>query len=169
MQIAILSFFHYFTPMFKKRDSVFEVEEGKFLSPKFNDKGLIPVITTDYKSGEVLMHGYMNEEALKITIEKKEACYWSRSKNALWYKGKTSGFIQKVIDIRIDDDQDALWLSVDIGNGASCHVGYKSCFYRSIPLGKINNSEEVKLEFKEKEKKFDPDKVYKGQPNPTKL
>jgi len=169
MQIAILSFFHYFTPMFKKRDSVFEVEEGKFLSPKFNEKGLIPVITTDYKSGEVLMHGYMNEEALIITIEKKEACYWSRSKNALWYKGKTSGFIQKVIDIRIDDDQDALWLSVDIGNGASCHVGYKSCFYRSIPLGKINNSEEVKLEFKEKEKKFDPDKVYKGQPNPTKL
>ena len=169
MQIAILSFFHYFTPMFKKRDSVFEVEEGKFLSPKFNEKGLIPVITTDYKSGEVLMHGYMNEEALKITIEKKEACYWSRSKNALWHKGKTSGFIQKVIDIRIDDDQDALWLSVDIGNGASCHVGYKSCFYRSIPLGKINNSEEVKLEFKEKEKKFDPEKVYKGQPNPTKL
>ena len=155
--------------MFKKRDSVFEVEEGKFLSPKFNEKGLIPVITTDYKSGEVLMHGYMNEEALKITIEKKEACYWSRSKNALWHKGKTSGFIQKVIDIRIDDDQDALWLSVDIGNGASCHVGYKSCFYRSIPLGKINNSEKVKLEFKEKEKKFDPEKVYKGQPNPTKL
>ena len=169
MQIAILSFFHYFTPMFKKRNSVFEVEEGKFLSPKFNEKGLIPVITTDYKSGEVLMHGYMNEKALKITIEKKEACYWSRSKNALWHKGKTSGFIQKVIDIRIDDDQDALWLSVDIGNGASCHVGYKSCFYRSIPLGKINNSEEVKLEFKEKEKKFDPEKVYKGKPNPTKL
>ena len=169
MQIAILSFFHYFTPMFKKRDSVFEVEEGKFLSPKFDDKGLIPVTTTDFKTGEVLMHGYMNEEALKLTIEKKEACYWSRSKKALWHKGKTSGFVQKVIDIRIDDDQDALWMTVDIGNGASCHVGYKSCFYRSIPLGKINNSEEVKLEFREKEKKFDPEKVYKGQPNPTKL
>ena len=169
MQIAILSFFHYFTPMFKKRDSIFEVEEGKFLSPKFDEKGLIPVTTTDCKSGEVLMHGYMNEESLKITIEKKEACYWSRSKNALWHKGKISGFIQKVIDLRIDDDQDALWLSVDIGNGASCHVGYKSCFYRSIPLGKMNNSEEVKLEFKEKEKKFDPEKVYKGEPNPTKL
>ena len=169
MQIAILSFFHYFTPMFKKRDNVFEVEEGKFLSPKFDDKGLIPVTTTDFKTGEVLMHGYMNEEALKLTIEKKEACYWSRSKKALWHKGKTSGFVQKVIDIRIDDDQDALWMTVDIGNGASCHVGYKSCFYRSIPLGKINNSEEVKLEFREKEKKFDPEKVYKGQPNPTKL
>ena len=169
MQIAILSFFHYFTPMFKKRDNVFEVEEGKFLSPKFDDKGLIPVTTTDFKTGEVLMHGYMNEEALKLTIEKKEACYWSRSRKALWHKGKTSGFVQKVIDIRIDDDQDALWMTVDIGNGASCHVGYKSCFYRSIPLGKINNSEEVKLEFREKEKKFDPEKVYKGQPNPTKL
>ena len=169
MQIAILSFFHYFTPMFKKRDSVYEVEEGKFLSPKFDEKGLIPVTTTDFKTGEVLMHGYMNEEALKLTIEKKEACYWSRSKKALWHKGKTSGFVQKVIDIRIDDDQDALWMTVDIGNGASCHVGYKSCFYRSIPLGKINNSEEVKLEFREKEKKFDPEKVYKGQPNPTKL
>ena len=169
MQIAILSFFHYFTPMFKKRDSVFEVEEGKFLSPKFDEKGLIPVTTTDFKTGEVLMHGYMNEEALKLTIEKKEACYWSRSRKALWHKGKTSGCVQKVIDIRIDDDQDALWMTVDIGNGASCHVGYKSCFYRSIPLGKINNSEEVKLEFREREKKFDPEKVYKGQPNPTKL
>ena len=169
MQIAILSFFHYFTPMFKKRESVFEIEEGKFLSPKFDEKGLIPVTTTDHKSGEVLMHGYMNEESLKITIEKKEACYWSRSRNALWHKGKTSGFVQKVIDIRIDDDQDSLWMKVDIGDGASCHVGYKSCFYRSIPLGKINNSEELKLKFKEKEKKFDPKKVYKGQPNPTKL
>ena len=168
MQIAILSFFHYFTSMFKKRKSIYEVEEGEFLSPKFDEKGLIPVTTTDHKSGEVLMHGYMNEESLKLTLEKKEACYWSRSRNALWHKGKTSGFIQKVIDIRIDDDQDALWLSVDIGEGASCHVGYKSCFYRSIPLGKITK-EEIELEFKEKEKKFDPKKVYKGQSNPTKL
>ena len=169
MQIAILSFFHYFTSMFKKRDSVFEVEEGKFLSPKFDEKGLIPVTTTDFKTGEVLMHGYMNEEALKLTIEKKEACYWSRSRKALWHKGKTSGFVQKVIDIRIDDDQDSLWMSVDIGDGASCHVGYKSCFYRSIPLGKIDQVEKVEMKFEEKEKKFDPEKVYKGQPNPTKL
>tara|TARA_B100000965_G_scaffold339657_1_gene307445 strand:- start:9345 stop:9812 length:468 start_codon:yes stop_codon:yes gene_type:complete len=155
--------------MFKKRESIYEVEEGKFLSPKFDENGLIPVTTTDHKSGEVLMQGYMNKESLKLTIEKKEAFYWSRSRNALWQKGKTSGFVQKVIDIRIDDDQDALWMTVDIGDGASCHVGYKSCFYRSIPLGKINNSEEIKLEYKEKEKKFDPKKVYKGQPNPTKL
>ena len=169
MQIAILSFFHYFSYMFKKRDSVFEVEEGKFLSPKFDNQGLIPVITTDIKTGEVLMHGYMNSEALKKTIETKEAHYWSRSRKSIWHKGKTSGFTQKVIQIRIDDAQDSVWLSVDIGNGASCHVGYRSCFYRSIPLGKINQSEKVEMKFEEKEKKFDPEKVYKGQPNPTKL
>ena len=169
MQIAILSVFHYFSYMFKKRDSVFEVEEGKFLSPKFDSQGLIPVITTDSKTGEVLMHGYMNSEALKKTIETKEAHYWSRSRKSIWHKGKTSGFTQKVIQIRIDDDQDSVWLSVDIGNGASCHVGYRSCFYRSIPLGKIDQSEKVEMKFEEKEKKFDPEKVYKGQPNPTKL
>ena len=169
MQIAILSFFHYFSYMFKKRDSVFEVEEGKFLSPKFDSQGLIPVITTDSKTGEVLMHGYMNSEALKKTIETKEAHYWSRSRKSIWHKGKTSGFTQKVIQMRIDDDQDSVWLSVDIGSGASCHVGYKSCFYRSIPLGKIDHSEKVEMKFEEKEKKFDPEKVYKGQPNPTKL
>tara|TARA_B100002052_G_C15843875_1_gene581478 strand:+ start:985 stop:1452 length:468 start_codon:yes stop_codon:yes gene_type:complete len=155
--------------MFKKRESIFEVEEGKFLSPKFDSEGLIPVITTDYNSGDVLMHGYMNEEALKKTIETKEAYYWSRSRKTLWHKGKTSGFIQKIIEIRIDDDQDSIWLKVDIGEGASCHVGYKSCFYRSIPLGKIKNSSEVKMNFEEKEKKFDPKKIYKNQSNPTKL
>ena len=155
--------------MFKKRNNVFEVEEGKFLSPKFDSKGLMPVVTTDYKNGDVLMHGYMNKEAFKKTIETKEAHYWSRSRKALWHKGKASGFIQKVTDIRIDDDQDAIWLKVDIGNGASCHVGYKSCFYRSIPLGKIKSAKNIKLKFKEKKKKLDPNKVYKGQLSPTKL
>jgi len=169
MQIAILSFFHYFTPMFKKRENVFDVEEGKFLSPKFDVDGLIPVITTDCKSGDVLMHGYMNEEALKKTIETKEAHYWSRSRKSLWHKGKSSGFIQKVVEIRIDDDQDSVWIKVDIGSGASCHVGYKSCFYRSVPLGKIKDSNKIEIEFKEKEKKFDPKKVYKNNSNPTKL
>ena len=155
--------------MFKKRESVFEVEEGNFLSPKFDSDGLIPVTTTDSGTGEILMHGYMNEEALKKTIETKEAHYWSRSRKSLWRKGNTSGFVQKVIDLRIDDDQDALWMSVDIGNGASCHVGYKSCFYRSVSLGPIKKSDEIKLEYKEKKKKFDPKKIYKDQPNPTKL
>ena len=155
--------------MFKKRISILEVEEGNFLSPKFDNKGLIPVVTTDHKSGNILMHGYMNEEAFKKTIETKEAHYWSRSRKTLWHKGKTSGFVQKVVELRIDDDQDAVWIKVNIGKGASCHVGYISCFYRSIPLGKIKDSKKIKIKFKEKKKKFDPNKIYKGQLNPTKL
>ena len=155
--------------MFKERNNIKEVEEGKYLSPKFDENGLIPVITTDYKTGGILMHGYMNQESLKKTIETKEAHYWSRSRKKLWHKGQVSGFVQIVKEIRIDDDQDSVWLSVDIGNGASCHVGYRSCFYRSIPLGKIANEEELEMEFKEKKKIFDPKKVYKDEPNPTKL
>ena len=155
--------------MFKKRDNIKEVEEGKYLEPKFDEKGLIPVITTDFQSGDILMHGYMNPEALKKTIETKEAHYWSRSRNKIWHKGQVSGFVQKVKEIRIDDDQDSIWMSVDIGDGASCHVGYRSCFYRSIPLGKIVNAENIQMEFKENKKIFDPKKVYKDEPNPTKL
>ena len=155
--------------MFKKRHTIKEVEEGKYLSPKFDENSLIPVITTDFKTGDILMHGYMNYEALKKTIETKEAHYWSRSRKKIWRKGQVSGFIQKVKEIRIDDDQDSVWLSVDIGNGSSCHVGYRSCFYRSIPLGKIKDEEELEMEFKETEKTFDPEKVYKDEPSPTKL
>ena len=155
--------------MFKKRHTIKEVEEGKFLSPKFDKNGLIPVITTDFQTRDILMHGYMNDEALKKTIETKEAHYWSRSRKKLWHKGQISGFVQIVKEIRIDDDQDSVWLSVDIKNGASCHVGYRSCFYRSIPLGKIKNEEDLEMEFKEKKKIFDPKKVYKDKPNPTKL
>ena len=155
--------------MFKKRENVAAIEEGKLLSPKFDKDGLIPVITTDFNSGEVLMHGYMNSEALKKTIENKEAYYWSRSRKQVWHKGETSGFVQKVVEIRIDDDQDSVWMSVDIGDGASCHVGYKSCFYREVPLGKIKDTEKVEMKFKDKKKKFDPNVVYKGKPNPTKI
>ena len=155
--------------MFKKRDNIKEVEEGKYLSPKFDKNGLIPVITTDFQTGDILMHGFMNDDALKKTIETKEAYYWSRSRKKIWHKGQVSGFVQKVKEIRIDDDQDSVWLSVDIGNGASCHVGYRSCFYRSIPLGKIKNEKTIEMEFKEKEKIFDSKKIYKDEPNPTKL
>ena len=155
--------------MFKKRISVHQVEEGKDLCPKFDENGLIPVVTTDHKSGDILMHGYMNKEAFKKTIETKEVHYFSRSRNAIWHKGKTSGWVQKVKFIRIDDDQDSVWISVDIGDGASCHVGYRSCFYRSIPMGPIDNGRKVEMKFLEKEKTFDPEVVYKGQPNPTKL
>ena len=155
--------------MFKKRENVAAIEEGKLLSPKFDNDGLIPVVTTDCKTGEVLMVGYMNSEAFKKTIETKEAHYWSRTRREVWHKGQTSGFKQKVIEIRIDDDQDSVWLNVDIGDGSSCHVGYKSCFYRSIPLGKIKNTQNIEMDFLEKEKKFDPEKIYKGKPNPTKI
>ena len=155
--------------MFKKRHSIKEVEEGKYLSPKFDEKGLIPVITADFKTGDILMHGYMNDESLKRTIETKEAHYWSRSRKKIWHKGRISGFVQIVKEIRIDDDQDSIWLLVDIGDGASCHVGYRSCFYRSIPLGKIKNMKEIEIKFKDDKKIFDPKKIYKDEPNPTKL
>ncbi len=154
---------------FGKRNSMEEVEEGTTFSPKFDNDGLIPVVTTEADTGTLLMVGFMNEEALGLTIETKEAHYWSRSRKQIWHKGKTSGFVQKIKEIRIDDDQDSVWLSVDIGDGSSCHVGYRSCFYRSIPLGKIDNARNIKMNFEEKEKKFDPEKVYKGQPNPTKI
>ena len=155
--------------MFKKRDNIKEIEEGRYLTPKFDENGLIPVITTDFHDGAILMHGYMNDEALKKTIETKEAHYWSRSREKIWHKGQVSGFIQKIKEIRIDDDQDAIWLSVDIGNGASCHVGYRSCFYRSIPLGKIKDEQTLEMNFEDNKKVFDPKKIYKDEPNPTKL
>ena len=160
---------HNYLHMFKKRENIKEIEEGKLLSPKFDNDGLIPVVTVCASTKDILMHGYMNVEALKKTIETKEAHYWSRSRKQIWHKGKHSGFIQKVVELRIDDDQDAIWLTVDIGNGSSCHVGYRSCFYRSVPLGKIDNAREIEMKFEEKEKSFDPDEVYKNQPNPTKI
>jgi len=155
--------------MFKKRENVADIEEGNLLSPKFDENGLIPVTTTDHQTNEVLMQGFMNAEALKKTIETKEAHYWSRSRKKLWRKGDTSGFVQKVVELRVDDDQDSIWISVDIGEGASCHVGYKSCFYRAVPLGKIEDSKKIVMKFKDKKKKFDPEKIYKGKPNPTKI
>ena len=155
--------------MFKKRDNIKEVEEGKYLSPKFDKNGLIPVVTTDFQTGDILMHGYMNDEALKKTIETQEAHYWSRSRKKIWKKGEVSGFVQKIMEMRIDDDQDSICLSVDIGNGASCHVGYRTCFYRAVPLGKIEDAKKIETQLKVKEKVFDPKKVYKNEPNPTEL
>ena len=152
---------------FENRKSIEQIEESTELAPKFDDNGLIPVVTTDYDSGEVLMQGYMNSEAFKKTIDVGEAVYYSRSRKVLWHKGKTSGLIQKIREIRIDDDQDCVWLRVDVVGGASCHVGYRSCFYRSIPFGEKNSK--LILKFEEKEKVFDPKKVYGDTPNPTKL
>ena len=155
--------------LFSQRKNVEQVEEGKELAPKFDEHGLIAAVTTDAESGDVLMLGYMNAEALAKTIETGEAHYWSRSRKVLWHKGATSGLVQKVVDLRIDDDQDAIWLKVEVaGSGASCHVGYMSCFYRSIPTGG-KPSPTLELEFKEQSKTFDPDEVYGDAPNPTRL
>jgi phosphoribosyl-AMP cyclohydrolase len=155
-------------PMAKKfaaRTSIEQVEEGSELAPKFDADGLIPAVTTDASSGELLMVGYMNAEALERTIETGEAHYWSRSRKALWHKGATSGLVQKVKELMIDDDQDCVWLKVDVQGGASCHVGYRTCFYRRIPLGVASKP----LEFTLTEKVFDPKKVYGEAPNPTQL
>jgi len=152
---------------FEKRKTIEQVEESTELAPKFDQDGLIPVVTTDFDSGEVLMQGYMNEEAFKKTISLGKAVYYSRSRKTLWYKGKTSGLVQKIKEIRIDDDQDCVWLRVNVQGGASCHVGYRSCFYRSVPFGE--NSTSTVLKFEEKEKVFDPKEVYGEAHNPTKL
>ena len=154
---------------FEKRKSIKQIEESNDLAPKFDKNGLIPVVTSDYKSGEVLMHGYMNKEAFSKSIEYGEAFYYSRSRKSLWHKGKTSGFIQKIKEILIDDDQDCVWLKVNVRGGASCHVGYRSCFYRNIPLKKTRRNSKVVLKFKEKKKVFDPKKIYGNAPNPTKI
>ena len=157
------------TSPFAGRISVEQVEEGNELAPKFDERGLIPVVTTDASSGELLMHGYMNEEALVKSIETGEAHYYSRSRQVIWHMGATSGLVQKIVEFRIDDDQDCVWMRVDVaGNGASCHVGYRSCFYRSVPTGgKV--TPELELTFEEDSKVFDPVDVYGDAPNPTKL
>jgi len=152
---------------FAQRTSVEQVEEGTELAPKFDADGLIPVVTTDYHSGELLMHAFMNNDALRLTIEKGEAHYFSRSRAALWHKGATSGLVQHVKEFLIDDDQDCVWLRVEVSGGASCHVGYRSCFYRRLDTH--SEKEILRLQFTETEKVFDPDIVYGDTPNPTKL
>ena len=154
---------------FAERTSVEQIEEGFDLAPKFDSDGLIPVVTTDAESGELLMHAYMNAESLRSTIRLGEAVYWSRSRQTLWHKGATSGLVQKVVELRIDDDQDALWLRVDVQGGASCHVGYRSCFYRQVPIGEEGAATGHRLLFRESEKVFDPKDVYGDAPNPTRL
>lgn len=155
--------------VFEARKTIEQVEEGHDLAPKFDEHGLIACVTTAAKTGEVLMLGYMNAEALKRTIVTGEAHYYSRSRKVLWHKGATSGLVQKVVEMRIDDDQDAVWLRVEIPGDASCHVGYRSCFYRSIPTGASEADGDFKrvLKFEESEKMFDPVAVYGDAPNPT--
>jgi phosphoribosyl-AMP cyclohydrolase len=153
---------------FATRTSVEQVEEGQQLAPKFDAHGLLTCVTTDADSGDVLMVGYMNPEALERTMQTGEAHYFSRSRQVLWHKGATSGLVQQVVEMRIDDDQDALWLRVQLQAGtnsppASCHVGYRSCFYRAIDPATQT------LRFVEEGKTFDPLVVYGDAPNPTLL
>ncbi|MCP4300349.1 MAG: phosphoribosyl-AMP cyclohydrolase [Gammaproteobacteria bacterium] len=156
---------------FQARKSIGQVEEGNDLAPKFDDRGLITVVTTDATSGELLMQGYMNPEALQLTISSGEAHYYSRSRNVLWHKGATSGLVQTVRELLVDDDQDCIWLRVDVAGGASCHVGYRSCFYRKVPIGREFDEKQVdgrvELEWTDTEKVFDPEEVYGNAPNPT--
>ncbi len=156
---------------FQSRQTIEQVEEGSDLAPKFDDRGLITVVTTDADSGEMLMQGYMNAEALQLTIETGEAHYYSRSRQVLWHKGATSGFVQTVRELLVDDDQDCIWLRVDVAGGASCHVGYRSCFYRRVPVGDAYKRQQsdgrIDLEWTDTDKVFDPGKVYGDAPNPT--
>jgi phosphoribosyl-AMP cyclohydrolase len=154
---------------FAPRLTVEQVEEGRDLAPKFDASGILPAVTTDHATGELLMVGYMNAEALQKTITTGEAHYFSRSRQVLWHKGATSGFVQKVRELRIDDDQDCVWLRVETSGGANCHVGYRSCFYRAIPTAGDYSGAEGCLEWKEQSKVFDPQAVYGDAPNPTKL
>ena len=158
--------------IFAARTTIEQVEEGTELAPRFDEHGLIPAVTTDFATGELLMVGYMNREALARTIETGEAHYFSRSRQVLWHKGATSGLVQKVKELLIDDDQDCVWLRVETTGGANCHVGFRSCFYRAIPMGAgatNAGSGPLPLKFTTTEKVFDPRLVYGDLPNPTKL
>lgn len=130
-----------------------ELEEGLEFTPRYDDKGLIPCITTSADSNKVLMFAYMNEEAIRKTLETGEAHYWSRSRNALWHKGASSGLVQKIKDIRIDCDQDCVLISVEMDMEASCHTGRHNCFYRRIEdMDTLSLVDDKRL--------FDPDDVY---------
>ena len=134
-----------------------EIEEGLAFAPQFGADGLVTAVVTDAKSGGVLMVAHMNAQALAKTIETGEAWYYSRSRKKLWKKGESSGHIQRVVELRVDCDQDALWLKVEQEGAGACHTGRRSCFYRAVPLGKGGA---VTLEFRDGEKTFDTKTVY---------
>jgi phosphoribosyl-AMP cyclohydrolase len=136
-----------------------EIEEGLDFAPQYGADGLITAVVTDVKSGDVLMVAHMNAEAVAKTIASGEAWYYSRSRRKLWKKGESSGHVQRVVELRVDCDQDALWLKVEQAGEGACHTGRQSCFYRVVPLGQTGA---VKLEFRNADKTFDPDKVYGG-------
>jgi len=138
-----------------------DIEEGTAFAPKFDADGLVAVVVTSAETGEVLMLAHMNSEALARTLETGEAQFWSRSRKRLWRKGEESGNTQRVVEMRIDCDQDALWLKVEQqGKDAACHTGRKSCFYRAVPLGAPGGGG-VSLRFVDAERQFDPQDVYR--------
>jgi phosphoribosyl-AMP cyclohydrolase len=142
---------------FAVRSSTDQVEEGTAFAPKFDADGLITCVATDARSGDVLMVAHMNAQALQRTIATGEAWYFSRSRGALWRKGESSGHVQRIVEMRIDCDQDAVWIRVEQEGAGACHTGRRSCFYRAVPLGKGGA---VTLEFRDGERAFDPDAVY---------
>jgi phosphoribosyl-AMP cyclohydrolase len=131
-------------------------EEGLAFQPKFDASGLLTCVATDAASGEVLMVAHMNEESLRKTIASGEAWYFSRSRNALWRKGETSAQTQRVVEMRMDCDQDAVWLRVE-QTGAACHTGRRSCFYRKVSA----DDGGTRLSFVDADRLFDPEKVYR--------
>jgi phosphoribosyl-AMP cyclohydrolase len=133
-----------------------EREEGLAFQPKFDASGLVTCVATDAATGDVLMVAHMNDEALRKTIATGEAWYFSRSRNALWRKGETSGHTQRVVELRMDCDQDAVWIRVE-QSGAACHTGRHSCFYRVV----TNEGGSPGLSFVDADRIFDPDAVYR--------
>ena len=142
---------------FAQRGSAAEVEEGRVFAPKFDADGLVTCVVTDARSGDVLMVAHMNAQALQQTIATGEAWYFSRSRWTLWRKGESSGHVQRVVEMRIDCDQDAVWIKVEQAGAGACHTGRRSCFYRAVPLA---TSGAVTLEFRDGERTFDPSAVY---------
>jgi phosphoribosyl-AMP cyclohydrolase len=134
-----------------------DLEEGLALAPKFDAEGLVTCVATDAATGDVLMVAHMNAEALRRTVETGEAWYYSRSRHALWKKGESSGHSQRVTEMRVDCDQDAVWIKVEQSGPGACHTGRRSCFYRAVPLRQAGA---VKLEFRDAGKTFDPKAVY---------
>ena len=132
------------------------IEEGLAFRPKFDASGLVTCVATDAATGDVLMVAHMNDEALRKTIASGEAWYFSRSRNALWRKGESSGHVQRVVEMRMDCDQDAVWIRVE-QSGAACHTGRRSCFYRAVSAGEGG----AQLTFVDADKVFDPAKVYR--------
>jgi phosphoribosyl-AMP cyclohydrolase len=146
-------------PSFAHRGSTHEVEEGRTFAPKFDADGLVTCVATDVHSGEVLMVAHMDAQALANTIATGEAWYFSRSRRRLWRKGETSGHVQRVVEMRVDCDQDAVWIKVEQAGPGACHTGRRSCFYRAVPLGQGADAS-VRLEFRDAERAFDPRQVY---------